>query len=369
MMYFVRTMPVSQNRRTGIRHYLIPLLIVTALCFLLYAAFSLHVLASSFFRNLLAARNAQSARQFPGPDNSDPLASARVLVQRGSFSDAERSVREYLGAHKTSASGHFLLGYILFKEVKPQASLAEYTKGAKYRIPSAFELKIVALDHVLLRNYADADKWLTRAVEQDPNDADTWYCLGRVKYNENRFAEAVNAFQHCLTLDPKNVKAADNLGLSCAGLDRNDEALAAFKNAIAWQSDASVKNPDPFINIGELLLEQNRAGEAVSYLTQAVAIPQEIYRSQGMAELEPRAHEHLGMAYSRLNRPREAKAELEKAVELAPEDARLHYLLGQLYQKMGTHDKAKAEFDRFSSLSRAQNAASPKKQTIAPSSK
>jgi tetratricopeptide (TPR) repeat protein len=282
------------------------------------------------------------------------------------LADAERSVREYLAAHKASASGHFLLGYILFKEGKPEASLAEYTKGAKYRIPSAFELKIVALDYVLLRNYPDADKWLTRAVEQDPNDADTWYYLGRAKYNENRFAEAVNAFQQCLTLDPKNVKAEDNLGLSYAGLDRNDDAMAAYKTAIAWQSGASSKNPDPFINIGELLLEQNRPDEAVSYLMQAVAIPPEIYRNQGMAELESRAHEHLGKAYSRLNRPEEAKTELEGAVGLAPNDAHLHYLLGQLYQKMGARDKAKAEFDRFTALSRAQNAAQNNKQRIPP---
>jgi tetratricopeptide (TPR) repeat protein len=149
-------------------------------------------------------------------------------------------------------------------------------------------------------------------------------------------------------------------------LDRNDEAIVAYKNAIAWQSGAPAKNPDPFINIGELLLEQNRPEEAVSYLMQAVAISAEVYRSQGMAELEPRAHEYLGKAYSRINRPQEAKVELEKAVELAPEDARLHYLLGQLYQKMGARDKAKAEFDRFAALSRAHNAAQNNKQTIAP---
>src|SRR5207253_6310161 len=65
------------------------------------------------------------------------------------------------------------------------------------------------------------------------------YYLGRAKYNENRFAEAVNAFQQCLTLDSKNVKAEDNLGLSYAGLDRNEEAIVAYKNAIAWQSGRS----------------------------------------------------------------------------------------------------------------------------------
>jgi Flp pilus assembly protein TadD len=360
-------MPARRDRRTGVQYYVILVLIV-GLSVALHSEISLHLVtrSSPFSKNVLAARNSETARQGPAPDDADPLASARALVQHGLFADAERSVRGYLGTHKNSASGHFLLGYILFKEVKPEKSLAEYTEGAKYQIPGASELKVVALDYVLLRDYVDADKWLTRALEQDPNDSDVWYYLGRAKYNENRFAEAVNAFQQCLTLDPKNVKAEDNLGLSYAGLDRNDEAIVAYKNAIAWQSGAPAKNPDPFINIGELLLEQNRPEEAVSYLMQAVAISAEVYRSQGMAELEPRAHEYLGKAYSRINRPQEAKVELEKAVELAPEDARLHYLLGQLYQKMGARDKAKAEFDRFAALSRAHNAAQNNKQTIAP---
>jgi cytochrome c-type biogenesis protein CcmH/NrfG len=43
--------------------------------------------------------------------------------------------------------------------------------------------------------YPDADKWLTKMLEWAPNDSEGWYYLGRTKYNENRFAEAIRAFQ------------------------------------------------------------------------------------------------------------------------------------------------------------------------------
>src|SRR5438105_15155245 len=105
-----------------------------------------------------------------------------------------------------------------------KASLEEFTAGAKYRTPSAADLKIVALDYVLLVDYPDADKWLTKMLEWAPDDSEGWYYLGRTKYNENRFAEAIRAFQQCLKLDPQNVKAEDNPGLSLAGLGRNEEA-------------------------------------------------------------------------------------------------------------------------------------------------
>src|SRR5207253_7946429 len=77
--------------------------------------------------------------------------------------------------------------------------------------------------------------WSSDVCSSDLSDSEGWYYLGRTKYNENRFAEAISAFQQCLKLDPQNVKAEDNLGLSLAGLGRNEEAAVAYNQAIAWQ--------------------------------------------------------------------------------------------------------------------------------------
>jgi tetratricopeptide (TPR) repeat protein len=297
---------------------------------------------------------ASSAPEAAPAEEAGALSEARALLQHGKAAEAERSVRTYLATHANSADAHFLLGYILYKEVKAKESLAEYTEGAKHQVPRPFELKVVAIDYVLLGDYVDADKWLTRSLRDMPKDSDGWYYLGRVKYNENRFEEAASAFQQCLKLDPKNVKAEDNLGLSFQGLGRNEEASTAYQAAIAWQADVLVKNPDPFINMGSLMLELNRPQEAVAYLGQALTIPPEVYRIQGVAELQPRAHELLGKAYLQLNQLEPAQRELEKAVELAPQSVRPHFLLGQVYRREGLTAKAKAEFDRCAALAGTQ---------------
>ena len=195
---------------------------------------------------------------------SDPtdalLADAKAFFGQSKFTEADRAVRQYLESHPNSADGHFLLGHILFREIqaeaildrqlalqvqggmggrmgtpepalpkdreeKAKASLDEFTTGAKYRNPAAADLKIVAFDYIVLGDYPDADRWLSKMLEWTPNDSDGWYSLGRTKYNENRFAEAISAFQQCLKLDPKNVRAEDNLGLSFAGMGRNEEAM------------------------------------------------------------------------------------------------------------------------------------------------
>ena len=316
------------------------------------------------------------------------LSDAKSLFQQARFTEADRAVRRYLEDHPNSADGHFLLGHILFREIQAQAaleapfptethgpmaslgamgsnssdasmpkaaqemaraSLAEFTTGAKFHNPTAEDLKIVALDYVLLVDYPDADKWLTKMLEWAPSDSEGWYYLGRTKYNENRFAEAITAFQQCLRLDPQNVKAEDNLGLSLAGLGRNEEAAAAYHQAIAWQMQSLAKNPGPYIDLGSLLIDENRPQEAVTFLFRAIEI----------APRESRAHELLGKAYSRVEDFPKAQLELEKAIELSPRAPNLHCMLAPVYRKQGLAEKAKTEYERCAFLTGTHSTPQP----------
>ncbi|HTS13339.1 MAG TPA: tetratricopeptide repeat protein [Candidatus Limnocylindrales bacterium] len=301
--------------------------------------------------------------QSPGAE-PEGLERAQSLLRDGDVAGADKAAREFLTHHADSAEGHFLLGYILFRkmqahgtnpstlnyaanesetefrEANAKESLAEFTAGARYHDPSAFDLKIVAFDYILLDDSKDADKWLTRATELDPKDSDIWYNLGRTKYTENRFQEAIHAFEECLKLDPKNVKAEDNLGLSYYGLGRTDDALKAYKTAIEWQSQAAEKDAQPFIDLGTLYIEKNQPKEALPYLEQAMQI----------APGDAKGHEELGKAHSALNDLPKAQSEFEKAVTLAPNVARLHYMLGQVYRREGMIDKAKEQFARVAEL-------------------
>ncbi len=275
----------------------------------------------------------------------DPLLPVRSLVEAGKLADAEQEIRLYLESHKNSADAHYLLGYILFKRQKAKPSLAEYTEGAKYRTPSARDLEAVAGDYVLLEDFADADKWFTKSVQWDPGNLQTLYYLGRTKYNENRFEEAVEVFKKCLQLDPRNVKAEDNLGLSYAALERNDEALAAYRAAISWDNGVS-KDPGPYIDLGSLLVDNNRSSEAVPYLVEAIQI----------APRDLRAHRELGKAYLHLNELEKAQSELEKSAEIAPKNAPIHFMLAQVYRRRGLPDKARIESERYAALAGAHSA-------------
>lgn len=304
----------------------------------------------------------------PTVEADTELAHARELLAKSELDAAEGRAREYITRHPSAPDGHFLLGLILFRQVqslarssgsaltpgdipsqtmdarlrdqKIQASLAAYTEGARFGKPSAGDLKIVSLDYILLEDYASADKWLTLALEWDSRDAEGWYYLGRTKYSENRFEEAVIAYKKCLELRPTYVLAANGIGLSYAGLNKNAEAVLWFQKAISLEEGAEQKTPEPYIDLGDLLNQQARFEEGLPVLQKAVAIdPKNI-----------RAHEKLGKTYLSLNRLGDAQHELETAISLDPNQASLHYLLGQIYRRLGQIEKAKSELARFETL-------------------
>jgi Flp pilus assembly protein TadD len=297
------------------------------------------------------------------------LLEAKSLLQKGLLSDAERALRQYLVQRPDSAEAHYLLGYLLFKEteasnllrgpaegakvqdpngldflnfreVKARASLAQYTEGAKYQDPSAADLKIVGLDYLVLGYFENAEKWLALSVELDPGDSEAWLYLGRTRFNEHKSKEAISAFEQCLKLDPKNGKAEDNLGLSYAALGRKEEAITAYRNAIALLTETATKYAGPYLDLGTLLLEQDRPEEALLFLRQAVEISPEWSHM----------HEQLGKAYLRLDQLKNAQSALEKAVELSPNESSLHYMLGRVYQKEGLSEKARVQFDQANVL-------------------
>ena len=191
-----------------------------------------------------------------------------------------------LGA-QNSAEAHFLLGYILFKQQKAR-SLPRRIHGGHRRTPTAYDLEVVASDYVLLGDYPDAAKWYSKAVEWDPRNFQARYYLGRARYAENLFEEAIEAFSACLKLDPHSVKAENNLGLALEALARTDEAMSAYRTAIAWQSDADVKTPDLCESWCALI--QHRPPRWLLPLLEAVQID-----PAGV-----NGHRELGKAYSHL---------------------------------------------------------------------
>jgi tetratricopeptide (TPR) repeat protein len=285
------------------------------------------------------------------PNQTDALLyEGKCLANLGRFGDADSVLVRYVGAHSKSNDATALLAYVRFREDKPKDSLQLFTAAAALQTPTPDDLKIVALDYVLLNDYEDAGRYLEIALQMAPLNVEARYHLGRVRYQQNRFDEAIAAFQQVLRLDPSNVKAENNLGLSLEAENQVEPALAAYRKAIDLDRGAAAGShtEQPYLNLGVLLGKSNRPAEGVSPLTLA-------------AQIAPKAgkvHYELGKNYFTLNQFENARQELEMSVQLDNGSRESHFLLGRTYQRLGKADLAAKEFKTTEQLIHTQDAGS-----------
>lgn len=180
-----------------------------------------------------------AAPQPQGSAAQAPLQDAKKLIDGGKFQEAAGLLKGYLQTERGSAAAHEMLAYSELRMDDAKDSLQQYTLAAAIAHPSAVDLQNVAEDYVLLGDMTDAEHWAVVSVQTNNRDPDGWYVLGRIRFTLQRFQEAAKCFQSSLAFLARSVKAENNLGLSYEGLNRTEDAIAAYRQAIAWQQDES----------------------------------------------------------------------------------------------------------------------------------
>jgi tetratricopeptide (TPR) repeat protein len=268
------------------------------------------------------------------------LEGARALIAQSRFKEAEVALRKIIATHPGDADAQYMLGYSLLRQNEPKVSLETFTRAAKLRTPTSEDLVHVAQSYALLNSYDQADKWMLKATESDPKNVEAWYGLGRIRYTRQKFAEAIVCFQRVLVLAPRSVKAADNMGLAYDALNRPDDAIKSFRDALDWQKNSTHPSEQPMLNLAIILLHRGELDEAEGLLKQAVSL----------APQDPKIREQLGHLYMQKQQYENAQRELREAIVLSPDTAAYHFLLGQVLRREGMKEESQAELTRAAQL-------------------
>jgi tetratricopeptide (TPR) repeat protein len=203
--------------------------------------------------------------------------------------------------------------------------------------PSRFTL---VMSYVALGRRPWARPELAKLVEGAPANPLYPYWVGRLDYDDGQYATAIKGFLRAIELDPRFMKAHDNLGLCYEALGRFDEAVHSWEEAIRLNDGQPAKSPWPSLNLGLLLTRLDRLDEAEVLFRESLRCDPRF----------PQAHCQLGITLEKKGRAGEAVSELEEAARLDPGYAEPQYALARLYRRAGEAQKADQALQRFQEI-------------------
>jgi tetratricopeptide (TPR) repeat protein len=268
------------------------------------------------------------------------------------------------------------------------------------RILSRLNPDILGLFYLSQERSDQALALFNRWVEREPERAEAHYYLGLALdlAGPGRADEAIAAYQRALELNPKFLKALNNLGAALANKGKDQEAIEAYQKALklaprdyvvlynlgvsysnSGQLPAAIasyrkalklepKFLDARINLGVALRRNGELDAAVATYQEALklypenprllnnlAVALDAKRDYTQAlevvrkalQLKPKHPEALDTSCSvlrHMRRYKQALAACHKAVTLSPRDADLRVNLAFTLQKMGRNEESQREF-------------------------
>ena len=170
---------------------------------------------------------------------------------------------------------------------------------------------------------------LEEAAGRHPGRADLLYWLGRARLESGAPAAAVAALGEAVAVQPAFVEAHVKLAEALEAAGRPGEAEAAYREALRRDP---VHQPQAWNNLGFLLLQAQRLGEALPMFAKATALDPDLAV----------AHVNAGSVYLLRQQLEEAAAQFEQALAADPDYVPALGNLGLVRAQQGRYDEARA---------------------------
>jgi len=231
----------------------------------------------------------QTDQKAPGanatPTDTGPLsfADGEAAYRARKYTDATMIFERYVTQHPGKAEGHFLLGLSAWKG--NDLAKAESAFDAALAVDPGHVKSLVNLSRVLIeqKRCDEAIAKLTRASDIEPTSGEVHRLLGRAYHVQGKAEAAVEAYRHAIDLDERDAWSMNNLGLLLLEQQRADEALPLLVQAVELRKDV----PAFHNNLGMALEHNGRFNAAAAaYAGALTADPAYDRAKQNLARVE-----------------------------------------------------------------------------------
>lgn len=205
---------------------------------------------------------------------------------------------------------HYKLASGFYSEGEVNKALGELMSAVEKAPDHALAHHLMAVVRIARREFYEALKHASRAVELAPKLHEAKNNLGVVYLALSRWEDAVKVYE-ALVREPRYTTpymAHNNLGWALWKLNRRDEAHRQFKKAVFFNPKFCLA----FNNLGLSYLEEGRFDDAEKQLRKALSVDPSCDKSYA----EP--HLHLARLYERQSRAIDACAQLRICIDKAP---------------------------------------------------
>jgi protein O-mannosyl-transferase len=168
--------------------------------------------------------------------------------------------------------------------------------------------------------WADPIAFLKDGVRKAPRKARTWHNLGTAYRQKQRFAEAKQAFEKAIALDPEYLSAQSNLADLYISQEQYEKANPLLKKVLQANPDAVDAN----FHLGRLHAREGNYEQALFYLN----------RARYLNPYYPHIRLFLGNVYEEKGDLTAARKEMASALWLDPQNPTLYYNLGNINFKL-----------------------------------
>jgi len=231
----------------------------------------------------------------------DSILQAQDAMRAGQFSQGKELLNKIAAEDPQMYVVQFLLGEASAREQDWKAAVEQFNRSLE--LNPNFDEAMTGLARALhgTGNDAEAETWLHKALDANPENYKAWYELGSLEARNDSSA-ALDAYKKAVSIQPNFASGQRELGIVEIRLKTYDDAANHLKQALKLGlDDAHVRN---FLGIA--YTQTGQISLAVKSLREAIR------HDPSLTE----AHLNLGYAYQKLHRPTAAKSEYDLACRL-----------------------------------------------------